>query len=202
MSWSKLGLALLLMSGLGALAGCGYSPLYGESSAGVQASDAMQRISIAAIDKGLVGVDVQTALLDQMNPNGVPAEPLHRLVVRLTPSLGGLLVQPDAAITRYNYTLVGVYQLIDLKTGKVALQGDVLGTSAYNVVSNEYATVAARRDAERRAARTVSDGIVLRVALYLKNGPIVKDAPDPKDGLNPKAEPNPKDAPKPKVGPT
>jgi LPS-assembly lipoprotein len=152
------------------LAACGYSPLYGTSSAGVQASEALQRVSIGPIDQGqgLVGRDVRVALMDRMNPNGEPGAPLQRLDITLTSSIGGLLVQPDSAITRYNYQLVGTFKLIDVATSKVLAQGTAVGTSAYNVVTNEYATVVARRDAERRAADSIGDQITLRVALYLK----------------------------------
>lgn len=169
MSWAKLVGTVLLVLGLGGLAGCGYTPLYGDTAGGGKTSESLSRVTIGAIDQGLVGRDVRVGLLDHINPDGERADPLHRLEVTLTPALGGVLVQPDAAITRYNYTLSANYKLIDLKTGEVVIKGDVLGTSAYNVVTNEYATVVARRDAERRAATTVSDAIALRVALYLKN---------------------------------
>ena len=164
MSWSKI-CCLVMMLGLGA---CGYTPLYGTSSAGIQASEALSRVSVGPIEQGLVGRDVRVALLDRINPNGEPTAPLHRLEITLTPSLGGLLVQPDAAITRYNYQLLGNYKLIDLATGKVLTEGAVTGTSAYNVVTNEYATVVARRDAERRAATSISEEIALRLALFLR----------------------------------
>ena len=164
MSWPRILCLVLACS----LSGCGYTPLYGTNAAGVQNSVALSRVSIAPIGPDMVGYDVRTALLDQMNPDGEPSQPLHRLEVTLAPALAGLLVQPDAAITRYNYVLQGTYKLSDLTTGKIVTQGDVTGTSAYNVVTSEYATVVARRDAERRAAHTVSDAISLRVALYLK----------------------------------
>jgi LPS-assembly lipoprotein len=170
MSWPRLLGLLLPLLLAGGLSGCaGYSPLYGTNAAGVRNSEVLSRVQVGSIEPGMVGYDVRNGLLDQINPDGEPAQPLHRLEVSLTPNLSGLLVQPDAAITRYNYTLLGRYRLIDLATGKVEAQGDVTGTSAYNVVTNEYATVVARRDAERRAAHSVSDGIALRVAVFLKS---------------------------------
>lgn len=168
MWWLRLATPLIVAAGLAA---CGYTPLYGTSSAGMQTSEALSDVAIAPIDMGLVGLDVYTGLLDRINPEGSKAGSKHRLQVRLAPALSGLLVQPDSAITRYNYTLIGSYELIDLSTGKVAVSGDVVGTSAYNVVSSEYATVVARRDAEKRAAKSVSDEIALRIALYLKTRP-------------------------------
>ena len=163
MSWLR-SLSVLMMLGLAA---CGYQPLYGTSSPGVHASEALAKVQIASIE-GLVGRDVQVALLDRINPDGEPSQPTHRLEIKLIPSLAGLLVQPDAAITRYNYQLTGNYKLIDITTGNVVAQGSVLGTAAYNVVTNEYATVVARRDAEKRAAESIGQEIALRLALYMK----------------------------------
>jgi LPS-assembly lipoprotein len=58
------------------------------------------------------------------------------------------------------------YRLVDLSSNEVVLKGNTEATSAYNVVESEYATLVARRDAEKRAAKMLSDDLSLRLALY------------------------------------
>lgn len=168
MLWVKRAAAGLIAFGALALSGCGYTPLY-SADATNNVSEALAQVEIAPIGQGFVGLDVRTALLDHMSPNGEPARPVQRLEINLVPALGGLLVQPDSAITRYNYTLTANYKLIDVATGKVLNQGGATGTSGYNVVTSEYATVIARRDAERRAARSVGEKIVTQLSLFMRN---------------------------------
>jgi LPS-assembly lipoprotein len=172
MSWSSLRATLcaLLLLSSGLLAGCGYTPLYGQMSDGgkVKVTEAMKGMAVPQIQGGLVGLDVRNGLLDFMGIDGSPINPDKRLEVTVSPSVVGLLVQPDAAVTRYNYTLTGSYRLVESQSGKVLTQGSVVGQSAYNVVLSEYATVVAERDAERRAARNVSEELASRVALYFQ----------------------------------
>jgi LPS-assembly lipoprotein len=173
MSWSNLRAALCALFAASLLAACGYTPLYGSMSGSghgnAKITEAMKGLDVPQIPGGgLIGLDVRNGLLDNMGIDGNPVKPAQRLEVTLTPSLGGLLVQPDAAITRYNYTLLGAYRLVDTKDGHVLTEGHVYGQSAYNVVTSEYATVVARRDAERRAAQNVSTELATRIALYYK----------------------------------
>lgn len=175
MSWSSLhpgargrlvALALALAA-LGTLAACGFKPVYGDRGLGVRTSEAMGLVEVAPISGGLVATLVRNNLLDRINPNGEPSAPRHRLEVTLTPVLSGLLVQPDASTTRYNYTILGRYKLIDMVTGEVALEGGVRGEAGYNVVESEYATLIAKQNAERRAALAISEDLTLRVSLFL-----------------------------------
>jgi len=172
MSWvsapQRKFLLLAVLSALIPLSGCGYTPLYGSMDHDSKVTEAMQQVSVPTIGGGLVGLDVRNELLDSLGIEGSPIHPAQRLEVTVTPGLAGLLVQPDAAITRYNYTLVGSYKLVDSSSGKVLTQGSVYGESAYNVVASQYATVVARRDAEKRAAQNVSEEIATRVAVYFK----------------------------------
>jgi LPS-assembly lipoprotein len=170
MSWSNLRAALCALFSASLLAACGYTPLYGDMSGGPhngKVMEAMKGLDVPQIP-GLLGLDVRNGLLDNMGIDGNPVKPAQRLEVTLTSSLGGLLVQPDAAITRYNYRLAGAYKLVDTKDGHVLTEGHVYGQSAYNVVTSEYATVVAQRDAERRAAQNISEELATRIALYYK----------------------------------
>lgn len=147
------------------LAACGFTPVLGEHGMDARAQDRLAQIEIAPVG-GLVGAYLRNNLLDRLGADDKPASPSHRLEVGLSPYLFGSLVEPDASVTRYNYTLRARYRLVDLSNNAVVLEGDTEAMSSYNVVESEYATVVARRAAEERVARVLSDDLSLRLALF------------------------------------
>ncbi len=167
--WSRKKIARALtvsvaLAANGFIGGCGFTPIYGEKSAGVTASAALAQVEIAPIP-GMVGYYVRNGLVSRIHGNeGVRAS--HRLDVSLSTGLGGVLVEPDASITRYNYTLSATYQLVDLGTNATVFKGTSNASTGYNVVDSEYATLVSKRDAEKRAAEFVSEEMTLRLALF------------------------------------
>jgi LPS-assembly lipoprotein len=162
MWWSdprRLLLALLLPL----LAGCGFTPVLGERTDAVD--EKLSQISVAPMP-GIVGVYLRNDLLDRLRAEDKPAAASHRLEIGLNSNLFGSLVEPDASVTRYSLMLNADYRLVDLSSNEVVLKGNTEATSAYNVVESEYATLVARRDAEKRAAKMLSDDLSLRLALY------------------------------------
>ncbi len=97
------------------------------------------------------------------------AQPIE-LDVRLHESRQGVAVQPNASITRYNYTLEASYRLVNTRTGKVVTSGDQSTLSAYNVMPSSptasYSTLMARQDAQRRAAEDIAYRIRLDLGVY------------------------------------
>jgi LPS-assembly lipoprotein len=164
MWWSDLrAIALVLVVPL--LTACGFTPVLGDRGVEARAQERLAQIEIAPLG-GLVGAYLRNDLLDRLQAEDRPSNPSHRLEVGLSPHLFGSLVEPDASVTRYNYTLRARYRLVDLSNNAVVLEGDTEAMSAYNVVESEYATVVARRAAEERAARVLSDDLSLRLALF------------------------------------
>jgi LPS-assembly lipoprotein len=164
MSWFDLrALWLVLLFPL--VGACGFRPVYGEHAVGVLAEDKLSQVEVASMS-GLPGLYLRNDLLDRIHAAGEAAAPSHRLVVALSTNLVGSLVEPDATVTRYSYTLGANYKLVDLSNNAVVLEGTTEATSAYNVVESEYATLVARRDAARRAAKVLSDDLSLRLALF------------------------------------
>jgi LPS-assembly lipoprotein len=70
---------------------------------------------------------------------------------------------PEGAI----YQLYSEYKLIRLADNKVVLNGHTNGRAAYDKVESVFNDIRAKRDAEDRAARTVSEAIRTRIAAYL-----------------------------------
>ena len=61
------------------------------------------------------------------------------------------------------------YRLVDLKTGEVVLDATAGSDAGIDIVSSEYATVAAEQRAQERLARVIADQMVSRLALFVRN---------------------------------
>lgn len=153
-----LGLILL------ALPGCGFRPLYGGLE-GSQRQAQLASISITPIQTRL-GAELRNDLIDRLTPNGEPDKPHYRLDLTLSEQKTGVGIQPDASVSRWNYTLTADYRLIDLTTNKQVHKGRTQSITAYNVAASQFATLSAAQDAERRAAIDVSNEIEMALALY------------------------------------
>lgn len=156
-----LALALLL-------SGCGLRPLYGSGGNGPVAQT-LGAIDIGPID-GRAGWLVRTALQDRLAvASGAPARFL--LQVELDDDITGFGIRSDDSVTRERRTLRARYRLVDAALGTVLLDATAGSDAGIDVVSSEYATVAAEQTALERLAKEVADQIVSRVALYASRMP-------------------------------
>jgi LPS-assembly lipoprotein len=146
------------------LAGCGLRPLYGGGGSGPVAQT-LRSVSLGPV-AGRAGWLVRTALEDrlQQDRGGAPAR--YRLDIVLDDDITGFGIRSDDAVTRERRTLRARYQLVELDKGTVVLDATAGSDVGIDVVSSEYATVAAERTALERLSREVADQIVTRVALY------------------------------------
>ena len=154
--------ALAVMLLLGA---CGLKPMYAGGSTGTVASE-LHAIHVAPIPER-AGWLVRNALVDRLG--GEAGEPSYRLEVELDDDLTAFGIRGDSAVTRERRTLRARYRLVDLSTGMVVLDATAGSDAGIDVVSSEYATVAAEQTAQERLAQVVADQMVSRVALYMRN---------------------------------
>jgi LPS-assembly lipoprotein len=145
------------------LAGCGLQPLYGGGASGPVAQT-LRSVSVAPIE-GRAGWLVRTALEDRLGTPSAAAAP-YRLEVLLDDEITGFGIRRDDAVTRERRTLRARYRLVDAAKGTVLLDATAGSDAGIDVVSSEYATVAAEQTALERLAREVADQIVTRVAVY------------------------------------
>ena len=145
------------------LGACQLQPLYSGGSTGAVAST-LSSVTVAPIE-GQVGWLVQTKLKDRLAASG-SNEPRYRLNVELDDNIVGLGIRGDRAVTRERRTLRARYQLIDVSTGAVVLDATAGSDAGIDVVSSEYATVAAEQTAAERLSEVVADQIVARLALF------------------------------------
>lgn len=148
-----------------ALSACGLQPMYaGGASAPV--AQGMAAITIPAIE-GRGGWLVRNALEARLGVAG-KAAPRYRLDVRLDDSLEALGVLNDDTISRERRILRARYQLVDLATNSILLDATAGSDAGIDVVSSEYATIAAEQKALENLALSVADRMATQVALTLR----------------------------------
>ena len=170
MWWRSSALFAALFAGLAALAlaGCGFQPLYGGTTAGgakarrghgrgrchpdsgPRRAEAAQRADLRQYRRRQRGPDPLPARHRHQGERDRPAGADHRRRDR-----PGLPARRDASSSS------------TLPSGKVVLQGKAISRAPYNRFQEIFANVRARYDAENRAARTMSESIKTQVAAYL-----------------------------------
>jgi LPS-assembly lipoprotein len=149
---------------LAALSGCGLHPLYAGGGSGAVAQG-LAAVEVAPIE-GKDGWLMRNALRDKLGEASGQAR--YRLDVRLDDRLEGLGLLTDDTIGRERRTLRARYQLVDNATGTILLDATDGSDAGIDVVSSEYATIAAEQTALENLTRDVADRIVTRLALALR----------------------------------
>ncbi len=148
-----------------AVGGCGLQPMYAGGSSGAVASE-LSAVEVPAI-KGRAGWLVRNALVDRLGAGG-QAAPRYRLDVRLDDKLEGLGVLSDDTVGRERRTLRARYQLVDIASGDILVDATAGSDAGIDVVSSEYATIAAEQTALENLAKEVASQITTRIALTLR----------------------------------
>ena len=148
-----------------ALTACALQPMYAGGGNGAVAQG-LAAIEIPAIE-GRSGWLIRNALKDRFEAGG-NAAPRYRLDVRLDEKLEGLGVLGNDSVARERLTLRARYQLIDLADNAVVLDGTDGTDAGIDVVSSEYAVIAAEQSAGERLAKDLADRITARVALQMR----------------------------------
>ena len=157
-------LALILVSLM--LSACGLKPLYSGGSTGAVAST-LGTVMVEPIS-GKNGWLMRNALNDRLGAShGNSAR--YRLVVKLDDQIEGFGVRADDTVTRERRTLRARYQLIDLESSKTVLDATAGSAAGIDVVSSEYATIAAENTALENLTQKVAEQIVTRLSLYAQS---------------------------------
>lgn len=150
---------------LAVLPACGLQPMYAGGASGPVAQGLAQ-VDIPPIE-GQAGWLVRNALFDRLGSNGGGSS-RYRLDVRLSDELEGLGLLTDDTVGRERRSLRARYQLVDMTSGEILLDATAGSDAGIDVVSSEYATIAAEQTALENLAREVADRIVTRLALALR----------------------------------
>lgn len=156
---------LLLLAATSLLAACGLQPMYAGGGSGAVAQG-LSAVDIAPIE-GRNGWLMRNALKDRLSAAGTSA-PRYRLDVLLDDQLEGMGLLTDETIGRERRTLRARYQLVDLTTNAVLVDATAGSDAGIDVVSSEYATIAAEQTALENLTRDVADRIVTRLTVALR----------------------------------
>ena len=155
-------LALAALIGLSA---CGLEPMYaGGGSASV--AQGLAAVDVPAIP-GQSGWLVRNALQNRLGVAG-STTPAYRLDVRLDDSLEALGVLNDDTISRERRILRARYQLVDIATGAILLDATAGSDAGIDVVSSEYATIAAEQKALENLSLELAEQMATQVSLALR----------------------------------
>lgn len=148
------------------LSACGLKPLYSGGSQG-QVAALLGTVTVDPIE-GKNGWLMRNALNDRL---GAAADSgvRYRLVVKLDDRIEGFGVRADDTVTRERRTLRARYQLVDLETNKTLLDATAGSDAGIDVVSSEYATIAAENTALENLTQKVAEQIVTRLSLYAQS---------------------------------
>ena len=147
------------------LTACGLQPLYGGGNGGAVATG-LSTIKVAPIPER-AGWLVRNALVDRLGAES--ASPTYRLEVELDDNLTAFGIRGDSTATRERRTLRARYRLISISNGQVVLDATAGSDAGIDIVSSEYATVAAEQTAQERLAQAIADQMVSRLALFVRN---------------------------------
>jgi LPS-assembly lipoprotein len=157
-------IALIMMCSV--LPACALQPMYAGGASGPVAQG-LGAIEVPPI-AGKAGWLMRNALVDRLGAGGT-STPRYRLDVRLDDKLEGLGVLSDDTVGRERRTLRARYQLVDLASGDVMLDATSGSDAGIDVVSSEYATIAAEETALENLSKVVADRIVTQLSLTLRS---------------------------------
>ena len=143
--------------------------------------DALSAINVKQIDAAAntaeqrLAVQIRNDLLFNFTGGGSSQSPTHELIVRIGGGLGGRTIVSVDRATRLpdveSYTLNTTYTLTEIATKKVVVTGRATTNVSYNTLGQQrFARISGMHDAERQAAKVISDNITTRMASYFVSG--------------------------------
>ncbi len=162
--------SVIVIVALVTLGACGFRPLYGTRETGDTRRE-FALIEVAAM-QDRSGQILRNHLEHALHPQGRAARPRYRLSATLRESKASLAVRKTALATRANLTLSVNFVLRSAAGGQTLYGAISRIIVSYNILDSEFATLAAEKDARKRALKELSEDIRIRLGAYFERPPV------------------------------
>lgn len=169
----------IVLASAALVAGC-FQPLYGTGADPSQpgARDALAAVDVQQIDaaantsEARLAVQIRNDLLFNFAGGGPSSLPTHRLKIQIFGARSVVAIDRASALPNVEfYGLKTTYSLVEIATGKVVVSGQTSTNVSYDTLGQQrFARLSGMHDAERRAAKVISDNITARLASYFISG--------------------------------
>ena len=165
---------ILVVAALFLTSSCGFEPLYQKKAGSDAVNDDLAQVEILNLRdkvdyKDRLGQTLKNLLLDRFNPYGQPRSPFYKLDVKLQSTKTELGFNIVDEATRAKLTLNAEYVLSESKTNTVLFRGSSRSINSYNIISSDFATLSAEKNAFDRGTREIADDITLRISTFFHN---------------------------------
>jgi len=149
------------------LQGCGFKPIYSynlnEGNKGI--IGLLQKIDVRPISDR-TGIELRQFLRERIN-QGSSSKKEFDLQVNISTRIQEIGIRKDSTSSRANYIVTAN---IILWNGTIRMFRDTTSvTVSYNILDQQYATIASQKNAETRALRRISDNIRSMLSIYFSN---------------------------------
>lgn len=149
---------------VGALSGCGFSPVYGRGGSVADAEADLAAIEIGGFEDR-EGQILKNFLLDRFNPRGRASKTAHRLSGVIEVTSTNLGTQLDATTTR-SQVVVSVQATLGAFGESHGFNSR--GVASYATSDTDYASEVARAAAVERSLRVIADDLRLQIATFFE----------------------------------
>ncbi len=148
------------------LASCGFKPLYAKKDG--ERSHSCTNFTVEKVKTLRVpGQKMQYELQDALNQACINQEKEYRIAVDVVKAKGGIAIQRNRAITRYNLTLTGNYKVYESGSEKPVYTGSSTMIGGYDAVVSDYGTYALEEDTQTKLMEEMANDMALRISSQL-----------------------------------
>ena len=159
-----------LLSLVGSLSACGFTPLYGDNGNNVQQQ--MNEVAVGIIPNR-PGQILRQSLQDQLQVAGAPTQELYLLSVSYSINVQGIGVQEDTSATRQRFTATATWALAPIGSPSTPLTKGLASTEdALNIIDQQYFAITLESNTvNQQLADEIAAQISAQLAAYFKTHP-------------------------------
>ncbi|WP_312166287.1 LPS assembly lipoprotein LptE [Phenylobacterium sp.] len=158
---NRVVVSAVLAAGAITLAGCGFTPLYGDPGVATQ----LNSVHVTT-PPSRTGQLIREHLDDAL-ANAKGGAPKYRMDLALGETRYPRGLRVDNVATRYEYVLTANYTLVSTASGVAVKSGTARAQVTYDSADQPYASITAQQDAQDRAAAECARKIQLELAAWL-----------------------------------